>query len=68
MKMQEYSQMQDTIMGLIEQEKRYCADYVANNPDDRKRRESISYYIISGLNRVLSTMSEQRHNGKIVVE
>ena len=65
---QEYNQLQDTIMGLIEQERRYCADYVANNPADRKRRETISYYIISGFNNVLSTLTEQRHNGKIAVE
>ena len=46
---EEYSTVQDTILQLMEDEKGYCATYCKNNPDDRKRRETIRDYIISGL-------------------
>jgi len=64
----EYNQLQDTIWGLIEQEKRYCADYVAKNPDDQKQREFIKNMVISGMDIVLSTLKEQVKTGKIIVE
>lgn len=64
----EYDKVQDTILSQIEQEKRYCADYVANNPGDRKRRENIRDYILSGLQCVLSSLHEQVKAGKISIE
>lgn len=64
----EYSNVQDTILSQIEQEKRYCAGYVANNPGDRKQRENIRDYIVSGLQCVLSSLREQVKAGKISVE
>lgn len=63
----EYGKVQDTILSQIEQEKRYCADYVTNNPGDRKRRETIRDYIISGLQNVLSSLHEQVKAGKISI-
>lgn len=65
---EEYSQVQDTILGLIEQEKRYCAGYVENNPDDKKHREMIRDYIVSGMNNVLATLHANVKTGKITVE
>lgn len=64
---EEYSQVQDTILGLIEQEKRHCANYVANNPGDSKRRETIRDYIISGLQNALSSLHEQVKTGRISI-
>lgn len=63
----EYDNVQDTILNLIEQEKRYCAGYVANNPEDRKRRENIRDYIISGLQNALSSLHEQVKTGRIII-
>lgn len=64
----ECDKVQDTILNLIEQEKRYCAGYVANNPEERKRRETIRDYIISGLQNALSSLHEQVKAGKISIE
>lgn len=63
----EYNNLQDTILNLIEQEKRYCAGYVANNPEGRKQRETIRDYIISGLNNALSSLHEQVKTGRISI-
>ena len=65
---EEYSQVQDTILGLIEQEKRYCAGYVENNPDDKEHREMIRDYIVSGMNNVLATLHANVKTGKIRLE
>lgn len=65
---EEYSTMQDTILQLMEDEKGYCATYCANNPDDRKRRETIRDYIISGLQNALSSLHEQVKTGRISIE
>ena len=65
---EEYSVLQETFVGLIFQENKYCADYVKNNPDDRKYRESIRYYIVSGLNHALYSLHEMKQTGKITVE
>ena len=64
----EYDNVQNTILNLIEQEKRYCAGYVAINPEDRKRREAIRNYIISGLDNALSSLHEQVKTGRISIE
>ena len=63
----EYDNVQNTILNLIEQEKRYCAVYVANNPEDRKRCETIRDYIISGLQNALSSLHEQVKAGRISI-
>ena len=65
---EEYSTVQDTILQLMEDEKGYCATYCKNNPDDRKRRETIRDYIISGLHNALSSIHEQVKTGKISIE
>ena len=64
----EYMQVQDTILGLIDDENGYCATYVKNNPDDKRHREMIRDYIVSGLNNALSCLHEQVKRGKITVE
>ena len=64
----EYDNLQDTILNQIEQEKHYCANYVENNPEDRKRRETIRDYIVSGLQSVLSSLHEQVKMGRISIE
>lgn len=64
----EYDNLQDTILDLMEQEKRYCANYIANNPGDRKRRENIRDYILDGLQSVLSSLHDQAKTGKISIE
>ena len=63
----EYDNVQDTILNLIEQEKHYCANYVANNPEDRKRCETIRDYIVSGLQRALFSLHEQVKTGRISI-
>lgn len=64
----EYDNLQETILSQIEQEKRYCADYVSINPEDRKWRENIRDYILSGLQCVLSSLHDQVKAGKISIE
>ena len=64
---EEYSTMQDTILQLMEDEKGYCETYCKNNPDDRKQRETIRDYIISGLQNALSSMHENVKTGKISI-
>lgn len=63
----EYTIMQDTILQLMDDEKGYCATYCANNPDDRKRRENIRDYIISGLQNALSSLHENVKMGRISI-
>lgn len=63
----EYDTVQNTILSLIEQEKCYCANYVAINPEDRKRRETIRDYIVSGLQNALSSLHEQVKTGRISI-
>lgn len=63
----EYDNVQDTILQLIDDERGYCATYCKNNPDDRKRRETIRDYIISGLQNALSSLHEQVKTGKISI-
>ena len=65
---EEYSQVQDTILDLIEKEKAYCAGYVANNPDDKRRRELIRDYIVSGMNNVLAALHANVKTRKITVD
>lgn len=65
---EEYSQIQDTILGLIEQEKVYCVGYVINNPSDKANREKIRDYIVSGMNNVLATLHANVKTGKIRLE
>lgn len=60
--------VQDTILQLMEDEKGYCATDCKNNPDDRKRRETICSYIISSLHNALSSINENVKNGKISIE
>lgn len=64
----EYERVQDTILALIADENGYCATYVKNNPDDKKHREMIRDYIVSGLNNALSSLHEQVKRGKITIE
>ena len=64
----EYERVQDTILALISDENGYCATYVQNNPADKKHREMIRDYIVSGLNNALSCLHEQVKRGKITVE
>lgn len=64
----EYDKIQDTILQLIDDENGYCATYCKNNPDDRKRRETIRDHIISGLQNVLSSIHEQVKTGRISIE
>ena len=60
--------VQDTILQLMKDEKGYCETYCKNNPDDRRRRETIRDYIISGLHNALSSINENVKNGKISIE
>lgn len=63
----EYDNVQNTILNLIEQEKHYCSCYVAINPKDRKLREAIRDYIVSGLQNALSSLHEQVKTGRISI-
>ena len=64
----EYTNVQDTILQLMEDERGYCATYCKNNPDDTKWRETIRDYIISGLQNALSSIHEQVKTGRISIE
>ena len=64
----EYERLEDAIFALIEQEKRYCADYVVQNPDDRKRREFDRDLIITGMDLVQSKFREMKLSGEILIE
>ena len=68
MKREEYNLMRETILDLIEKEKTYCAGYVKNNPADKKHREMIRDYIVSGMNNVLAAMKAQVNRGNITIE
>lgn len=64
----EYDNVQNTILNLIEQEKRYCAGYVENNPSDKANREKIRDYIVSGMQNVLATLHANVKTGRIRLE